>query len=100
MLLFKGKYREALLDGSKTTTLRSWKNRRCSAGQTVRTNLGIWLSIEEVSDLALTDIDDAIAQADGYPDASSVLASLKSIYGDSLPATLTLVRFALAPSPR
>lgn len=99
MLLFKAKFRNALLDGSKTTALRAWKSNRVKAGTVAKTNLGISLAIISVESIQLAEITDAHAKADGFLDRESLMVELQSIY-DALPDKLTLVQFRLAiPSP-
>lgn len=94
MILFKSIFRAALLDGSKTTTLRVWNRRLVEPGTTVKTNLGISLWIEAVEDIALTSIDDAIARADGFESAETLITCLREIY-PMLPSLLTLIRFQI-----
>lgn len=95
MILFKERFRSALLDGSKSTTLRAWKKRLAKPGVVAKTNLGINLFVESVEELPLGAIDDAIARADGFESAEALMICLREIY-PALPATLTLVRFRLA----
>lgn len=97
MLLFKAKYREAILDGTKTTTLRAWKRPLVRAGRDYRTNHGDLLHVESVEIVALDALDDTIAQADGFGDAGALLDALRSIYS-TLPASLYLVRFSVTTS--
>ena len=100
MFLFTAKFRDDLISGAKTTTLRSWKSRRVRPGTVRKTNLGISLSIHTVEAIKLTDITDAHARNDGFADRASLMAELNAIYS-SLPDTLTLVTFTLytPPSP-
>ena len=95
VILFKERFRSALLDGSKTTTLRAWKRRLAKPDAPAKTNLGINLWIESVEEIPLTAIDDAIAKADGFESTESLMVCLRDIY-PALPATLTLIRFRLA----
>lgn len=95
MLWFKAIYRDAILTGTKTTTIRAWHTRRCRAGRIYQTNLGIRLLIESVERIALADITDEIARADGLRDRADVVRALRDCYA-VLPETLTLVRFSPA----
>lgn len=95
MILFKGRFRQSLLDGSKTTTLRAWKRRLAKPGAVAKTNLGISLWVESIEDIRLDAIDDAIAKGDGFESAEALMVCLREIY-PALPATLTLIRFRLA----
>ena len=95
MILFKERFRAALLDGTKTTTLRAWKRRLVKPGAEAKTNLGVTLWVESIEEIALTAIDDTIAAADGFESAEALLICLREIY-PALPATLTLIRFRLA----
>lgn len=95
MILFKERFRSALLDASKTTTLRAWKRRLAKPGSVAKTNLGIDLWIDSVEEIPLTAINDAIAKVDGFESAETLMACLREIY-PALPTTLTLIRFRLA----
>ena len=95
MLLFEGRYREALLAGTKTATLRHWKHRLVREGQLVRTNLkGIWLHIGTIRSVTPAEITDTQARADGFANRAALLAALTARYG-TLPDSLRLVRFTL-----
>jgi hypothetical protein len=94
MLLFKAKFRDALLSGAKTTTLRSWKSRRVRPNTIRKTNLGILLFIHSVETIQLVDITDDHARNDGFSDRESLMAELRAIY-PFLPETLTLITFSL-----
>jgi len=95
VILFKERFRSALLDGSKSTTLRTWKKRLAKPGTVAKTNLGVNLFVESVEQIPLEAIDDAIARADGFDSVESLMICLREIY-PALPATLTLIRFRLA----
>ena len=95
MILFKQRFRQDLLNGNKTTTLRAWKRRLAKPGTVTKTNLGISLFVEFVGEIALTDIDDGIDRAAGFESVDALVICLREIYPNP-PQTLTLVRFRLA----
>lgn len=95
MILFKERFRQSLLDGSKTTTLRAWKRRLAKPGGIARTNLGIILWVESVEDIRLDAVDDAIAKGDGFESAEALMVCLREIYPNP-PNVLTLIRFRVA----
>lgn len=94
MLPFKQRFRAAILDGSKTTTLRAWSRQRLAPGQIVTTNLGIRLRIESVELVALSLLTDEHARSDGFVNRAALLSELRAIY-QTLPPVLTLIRFSL-----
>jgi len=94
-ILFKKKFAPAILDGSKTTTLRSWKRHMVKPGEVASSNLGIKLSIKSVEKISANAITDAHARADGFSDRAALISELRAIYPE-LPATLTLVTFSVA----
>lgn len=95
MILFKERFRQDLLSGAKTTTLRDWKRRLAKPGAIAQTNLGIPLFVESVEAIQLDAIDDNIAKADGFESTAALMECLRGIY-PVLPETLALVRFRVA----
>lgn len=95
MILFKERFRQSLMDGSKITTLRAWKQRLAKPGAIAKTNLGINLWVESIEDIRLDAIDDAIAKGDGFDSAEALMVCLREIYPVP-PDVLTLIRFRLA----
>ncbi|MEM1305205.1 MAG: ASCH domain-containing protein [Planctomycetota bacterium] len=86
MLLFKRKFLDAIRRGEKTQTIRLWKHRMMKPGQ--RSYIpGIGrIRIGEVDSVEIDDLTDADAAPDGFSDAQSLRAELRSIYRDKLDA--------------
>ena len=84
MLLFKKKFFEAIVSGSKRQTIRVWPRRRLRAGQLefipglgrVRIT-----AFEAVSPLDLTEED---ARLDGFGSLAALMDELRALYGDRL----------------
>ena len=98
MLLFKKIYKDAILNGTKTTTVRSWKRNICKTGSSEMTNLGIRLFIESVDHITVNDITDDMARADGFDSSEALITRLHETY-KNLPDVLTLVKFHVDQTP-
>lgn len=94
MLLFKKKFLDAIRSGDKTQTIRLWKHRMMRAGQ--RSYIpGVGpIQILQVEQVAVDELTDADAIPDGFPDAASLQAELKTIYGEKLSAGYKAFRVA------
>jgi hypothetical protein len=81
-ILFKGQFRDAIRDGTKTTTLRRWKSQRLRSGSRAY-SLGIgWLSILSCEKIELNDLTAADARADGFKSLKELRKTLAQIYPD------------------
>ena len=99
MLLMKKAFFDAIRSGRKATTVRFWKHQMVRPGE-VHTMPGLGkVRIDDVRKLALSELTDADAVADGFESAAELIAALKRIYptlGDDGAAdgcTLYAVRF-------
>lgn len=95
MILFKSIYKQAILNETKTTTMRVWKRNRCKAGTICKTNIGINLFIDSVETIAISDITDQMALADGFDSSQELITCLHETY-TRLPDVLTLIKFHIA----
>jgi hypothetical protein len=84
MLLFKKKFLDAIRCGAKTQTIRLWKHRIMRGGQRSYIPGVGRIKVLSVEQVAVDELTDADAIPDGFPDAASLQAELKTIYGDKL----------------
>jgi hypothetical protein len=79
-ILFKRRFIDAIRRGDKTTTLRRWKSCRLHAGDRARVmGLG-WLNILSCEKIALKDLTEADALADGFKSLKDLQKTLAQIY--------------------
>ncbi len=96
MLLFKKKFLDAVLNGTKTQTVRLWKHRLMRSGQRSYTP-GIGpIRILQVEAVEIDQLSDADALPDGFPDAKSLKRELRDIYADKLAAGYQAYRVTFA----
>lgn len=80
LLLFQKRFLEAIRTGEKKTTIRRWSRPRVQPGRRAFSpGLG-WISIENVDEVKLRDLDDTDARADGFDSARQMRRELKRIY--------------------
>ena len=96
MLLFKKKFLDAIRSGEKTQTIRLWKHRMMRAGQRSYIPGVGRIQILQVEQVAVDELTDADAIPDGFPDAASLQAELKTIYGEKLSAGYKAFRVVFA----
>ncbi len=71
---------DAIRGGGKRTTLRFWRNPMVRAGE-VHTVPGLGkVRIDDVREVALSELSDADAAADGFGSVAELLAALKRMY--------------------
>ena len=99
MLLMKKVFFDAIRSGRKATTVRFWRRQMVRPGE-VHTMPGLGkVRIDEVREVALSDLTDADAVADGFASAADLTAALKRMYptlgatGAADGRTLYAVRF-------
>lgn len=86
ILRFKDLYRDQIIDGSKTQTLRAKIPAGIRVGEQAQAASSYsrppWarLRIDAIEAVALDDIDDRIAQADGFSSAADLLDVLHRLY--------------------
>jgi hypothetical protein len=81
-LFFEKRFAPAIIDGTKTTTLRRWKSRRVKAGgRALAPGIG-WLNILSCDLVELKHLTRADAIADGFPSLKALFKALKEIYPD------------------
>lgn len=79
-LFFKKPFQEAIRAKLKNTTIRRWSRPMLEAGQKAFSpGLG-WLAIEAVDVVCLDDLNDADANADGFPNARDMRRLLIELY--------------------
>jgi hypothetical protein len=79
-LFFKRVYQEAIRAGRKHTTIRRWGRPMVSAGRRAFSpGLG-WLMIDAVDTVALEELDDRDAKADGFETAADMRKLLAELY--------------------
>lgn len=97
MLSFKAKYMRPILEGSKIQTLR--KSTRLRRGDLVAATCS-WsrppfalLEVEDVRQVRVAELDDALAHADGFEDVHDLRKALQDLYPDE--AVFAAIRFRL-----
>lgn len=81
MLLFlKGEYLDLVRQGKKTTTIRPWKTCKLKPGRTVSFNGRLRVPLVKVAQVALHDIDDRAARADGFNSRREFLQAFRACY--------------------
>jgi hypothetical protein len=79
-LLFKKCFWDTIRAGTKRTTLRRWDRPRVKAGGRAFA-LGVgWLSVRAVDVVALDDLGEADARADGFASRDQMRQALDEIY--------------------
>jgi hypothetical protein len=81
-ILFKKPFKQAILDGRKTTTLRRWQKCSLKAGERVFAPGVGWLILEEVNRVEWEDLTDADARADGFSTLQELHHTIRKIYPD------------------
>ena len=80
MLLMKKVFFDAIRRGHKTMTVRLWRHQMVRAGQ-VHTIPGLGrVRIEAVREVALSELTEADAAADGFASADEMVTAMKEIY--------------------
>jgi hypothetical protein len=99
MLLFKKKFIEAILQGSKTQTIRLWTHARMKPGQRSYIPGVGYIRIESVELVTLAGLTDADARPDGFETADALRAEIAAIYSQykDLGQQPYRIRFSLAP---
>lgn len=85
MLLFRKKYLDAIRSGRKTQTVRLWKYRRMRSGQKSYIPGVGRIRVISVEAVAVDDLTDEDAAADGFPNVQTLRGELAEIYGQQLP---------------
>ena len=84
-LTFDGEFKEALLSGRKTKTLRRFKP-KVQPGDIVFVHSGGYVlgkaRIKDVRPIRLSEIDDELAKQEGFESKEELLRKLKEIYPD------------------
>lgn len=94
MLLFKRKFRPAILSGEKTRTIRLWRNRHVKPGG-VYFAPGIgYLRVSAVDEVTLDDLTEDDARADGFASLAALKAELDRLYADAAHANRRWYRIA------
>ncbi len=84
MLLFKGKFHDAIRCGKKTQTIRLWAHRHLREGQrSYIPHIG-HIRIGAIDEVTLAKLTDEDAVADGFPDRRELVRELRQIYGDEI----------------
>lgn len=94
-LEFKNKFRNKILSGEKTTTLRFRTNLKKGDLAYIHCGgdvIGI-AEIEEVVEKSIDDLTDEIAKLDGFKDKKELLKELKKFYG--LPDKICVIQLKL-----
>ena len=78
-LLFSEDYRESLVDGSKTITIRKGDFREIE-GKTVYTNLNLYLIISEVKTTTFNMVSDEDVKKDGFKNHEEFMCKLSEFY--------------------
>ena len=81
-ILFKKQFKQAILDGRKTTTVRRWKKCTLKPGDRVFSPGVGWLDLEVVENVDLKDLTDADALADGFSTLVELHQIIRKIYPD------------------
>jgi len=82
VLLFKRKFQAAIRDGTKTQTVRLWRRQIAWPGQ-VRTAPGVgYLRVLAVDEIALDDLTETDATADGFESLAALRAELDGLYDE------------------
>lgn len=80
MLMMKKVYFEVIRSGLKTTTLRYWRWRRVRAGS-VHNVRGLGkLRIDDICEVALSELAQADARADGFENTRALGEALEAMY--------------------
>ena len=80
LLLFKKCFLEPIRAGQKRSTIRRWRSPRVRAGgRAFSPGIG-WVTIEDVNEINLRDLDNADARADGFDNATQMRRELRRIY--------------------
>lgn len=99
MLLFKKKFLDAIRSGEKTQTIRFWPQRRMKPGQRSYIPGVGYISVDAVEQVELSQLADADAQRDGFPDVAALREELAVLYKQRVDGSKTFyrVRFAVLP---
>ncbi|MGA2230316.1 MAG: ASCH domain-containing protein [Tepidisphaeraceae bacterium] len=81
-LWFKKQFRQAILCGQKTATLRRWRKRRMTGGSRVHAPGIGWLILESVEPIEWDSLTRADARADGFASLKELAAAVRRIYPD------------------
>lgn len=84
MLFFKKPLQDAVLAGRKVTTIRRWDRPRVRAGGRAWAPGVGWLAVDAVEPVALAELTDADAVADGFDSLPVLLAVLRELYPAAL----------------
>lgn len=84
VLLFKKKFLQAIRTGSKTQTIRVWKQRYVRAGQISYTPGIGRIRITAVEEVALKELNDEDARPDGFESAEELRREICSLYAERL----------------
>ncbi|MDB5298123.1 MAG: hypothetical protein JWO31_4106 [Phycisphaerales bacterium] len=79
-LFFKKPLQDAILLGRKVTTIRRWDRPRVRAGGRAWAAGVGWLAVDAVETVALADLTEADAAADGFDSLAALLAVLRELY--------------------
>ena len=83
MLLMKKEFFDAIRRGDKTTTVRLWRHRRVRPGA-VHTVPGLGkVRIEDVQTVALAELTESDAAADGFASLADLRAALARMYPEA-----------------
>ncbi|RDD53132.1 MAG: ASCH domain-containing protein [Candidatus Korarchaeota archaeon NZ13-K] len=100
VLRFRGKYRDAIISGRKRTTIRRESSLR--PGDLVMVEVGEErigeALIKCVEEVCVEELNDELAEEDGFGSLSELLMELRSIYGDDVlreGTKLKLIRFEI-----
>ena len=96
MLLFKKKFLADIRSGAKTQTIRLWPFCRMKAGQRSYIPGAGYIRVLAVDPIDVSDLSDADAIPDGFPNAASLQAELRSLYGPQLAAGQRAYRIRFA----
>ena len=80
LLLFKKGFLNAIRTGEKRTTIRRWNKPRVRAGgRAFSPGIG-WISIEDIEEVNLADLNECDERADGFHNAAQMRKELGRIY--------------------
>lgn len=80
MLLFRKPMQLAILNGTKRTTLRRWRNARVTPSARVWASGVGWIVIRGVEQISLSRLTTEDAQADGFATLTAMRTALRQCY--------------------
>lgn len=99
-MLFKYRFHQAIANGEIEVTYRAWRRARVRVGKTYRLNANGVLEVQDVHEIPVAGITDAMASAAGFASRDALFRQLFPARAGEPGATVFEVRFCYLPDPR